>query len=130
MSNAYYTLQVDRCELGDDPDSWRFLVNQSVPDESSVSPQRLHFEQFFDSQEGAVQYGSTWASTQRAPVIHAAAITQLRRRFHGYGFDVSAYSDDQVSSALREEAAATTESRVDLFVRAFQRLRRAEPNHT
>jgi hypothetical protein len=129
MSNAYYTLQVDRCELGDDPDTWRLAVTQCVPDESSVTKQQLHFERFFDSQEGADQYGSTWASVQRAPVIHAAAIEQLRGRFHSYGFDVSAYSDEQVSRALREEAAATTESRVDLFVRAFQRLRRAEPNH-
>jgi len=129
MSNASYTLQVDRCELGDDPDSWRFLVNQSVPDDSSVSPQRLHFERFFDSQEGAVQYGSTWASAQHDPVINRAAIEQFRKRFHSYGFDVSGYSDEQVSRALREEAAATTESRVDLFVRAYQRLRRGDPIH-
>ncbi len=127
MSNAYYTLEVVPCELGDDPDQWRLAVTRYAADESSATDQRLHFERFFDSQEGAVQYGSTWASAQRDPMIQAAAIEQLRRKFHGYGFDVDAYSDDQVSGALREEAAATTESRVDLFVRAFQRLRRIGP---
>jgi len=129
MSNPYYTLHVDRCELGDDPDTWRFLVNQCVADETSVSQHRLHVERFFDSQEGAVQYGSTWAAAQHDPVIDAAAIEQFRQRFHSYGFDVSAYNDEQIRRALREEALATTDSRVDLFVRAFQRLRRAEPNH-
>ena len=128
MSNAYYTLQVARCELGDDPDSWRCLVNQCDPDESSGSQQRLHFERFFDSQEGAVQYGKTWTSAQHDPVIDGAAIEQFRERFDGYGFDVSAYSDKQVACALREEAVATRESGVDLFVRAFQRLRRVELN--
>jgi len=123
MSNSYYTLQVDRCELGDDPDTWRFLVNQCVADETSV------VERFFDSQERAVQYGSTWAAAQHDPAIDAAAIEQFRRKFHSYGFDVSAYNDEQIRHALREEALATTDSRVDLFVRAFQRLRRVEPNH-
>jgi len=124
MSNVYYTLQVDACGLGDHPGQWRLTVIQCVSDGSSVTKRRLHFERLFDSQEGAVQYGSTWASVQRAPVIHAAAITQLRSSFRWYGFDVSAYSDDQVSRALVEEAAAKTPSSVDLFVRARQRLRR------
>jgi hypothetical protein len=126
MSNAYYTLQVDRCGLGD-PGKWRLTVIEYVSVASSVTTQRLYFERLFDSEEGAVQYASTWASVQRAAVIHAAA-THLRSRFGGYGFDVSAYSNDQVSSALLEEAAAKTQSSVDLFVRAFQRLRRVEPN--
>ena len=108
MSNVYYTLQVDRCGLGDHPGKWRLTVTQCVSDGSSVTKQRLYFERFFDSQEEAVQYGSTWASMQQAPVIHAAAITQLRSSFRWYGFDVSAYSNDQVSSALLEEAAAKT----------------------
>lgn len=127
MSNVYYTLHVDRCGLGD-PGKWRLTVTEYVADASSVTTQRLHFERLFDSQEAAVQYGSTWASVQRAPVIHAAAITQLRSRFRGYGFDVSAYSNDQVSSALLEEATARTQSSADLFVRAFQRLSRGELN--
>jgi psiF repeat len=126
MSNVYYTLQVDRLDLGD-PEKWRLTVTQCVSDGSSVTEQRLYFERLFDSQEEAGQYGSTWASVQRTPVIHASAITQLRSRFHGHGFNVSDYSNDQVSNALLEEAAATTRSSVDLFVRAFQRLRRVEP---
>jgi hypothetical protein len=128
MSNVYYTLQVDRCGLGDDPGKWRLTVTQCVSNGSSVTMQRLYFERLFDSEEGAVQYASTWASVQRAPVIHAAAITHLRSSFRWYGFDVSAYSNDQVSGALVEEAAAKTQTSVDLFVRAFQRLRRVEPN--
>jgi hypothetical protein len=123
MSNVYYTLQVDRCRLGDDPGNWRWTVTQYVSDGSLVTAQRPYFERFFDSQEEAVGYGSTWASMQQAPVIHAAAITQLRSSFHRYGFDVSTHSNDQVSSALLEEAAAKTQSGVDLFVRAFQRLK-------
>ena len=127
MSNVYYTLQVGRHDLPDAPGKWRLTVTQCVSDGSSVTERRLHFERLFDSHEEAAGYGSTWASAQRDPMIQAAAIEQLRRKFHGYGFDVDAYSDDQVSGALREEAAATTESRVDLFVRAFQRLRRIGP---
>lgn len=127
MSNVYYTLQVDGLGLRD-PGKWRLTVTECAADASSVTKQRLYFERLFDSREGAVQYGSTWASVQRAPVIHAAAITHLRSRFRGYGFDVSAYSNDQVSSALLEEAAAKTQSSVDLFVRAFRRLRQVEPN--
>jgi hypothetical protein len=127
MSNAYYTLQVDRCEPGIDPRQWRLTVTQCVSDASSVTKRRLYFERLFDSREGAVQYGRTWASVQQVPVIHAAAITHLRSRFRWYGFDVSAYSNDQVSAVLLEEAAAKTPSSVDLFIRAFQRLRRVEP---
>jgi len=127
MSNVYYTLQVDRVGLGD-TGQWRLTVTECVSDVSSVTKHRLYFERLFASQEGAVQYGSTWASVQRAPVIHVAAITQLRSSFRWYGFDVSGYSNDQVSSALLEEAAAKTPSSVDLFVRAFQRLRRVEPS--
>ena len=126
MSNVYYTLQVDRGGLGD-PGEWRLTATQCVSDGSSVTKQRVYFERFFDSQEEAVQYGSTWASMQRAPVVHAASL-HLRSSFRWYGFDVSAYSTDQLSSALLEEAAAKTQSSVDLFVRAFQRLRRVEPN--
>ena len=103
-SNAYYTVQVDRLGLGD-PGKWRLAVTQCVSNGSSVTKHRLYFERLFDSEEGAVQYASMWASVQRAPVIHAAA-THLRSRFRGYGFDVSAYSNDQVRSALLEEAAA------------------------
>ena len=125
MSNAYYTVQVDRCGLGDDAGKWRLTVTQCISDGSSVTEQRLHFERLFDSHEAAVQYGSTWASVQRAPVIHAAAITHLRWSFRCHGFDVSAYSDDQVSKALVE--AAKTQPSVNLFVHAFQRLRRVEP---
>jgi hypothetical protein len=125
MSNVYYTLEVEPCGLGDSG-KWRLTVTECVSDAPSVTKQRLYFERLFDKQEEAVQYASTWASVQRVPVIHAAAITQLRSRFRGYGFDVSAYSNDQVSGALLEEAAAQTQSRVDLFVRAFQRLRRVE----
>jgi hypothetical protein len=69
-----------------------------------------------------------WAGVQRAPVIHAAAITQLRSSFLWYGFDVSAYSDDEVTRALLEEAAAKTRASVDLFVRARHRLKRDEPS--
>jgi hypothetical protein len=127
MSNVYYTIQVDRLGLAGS-EKWRLTITECVSEASSVPKHRLYFERLFDSQEGAVEYGSTWASVQRAPVIHAAAITQLRSRFRGYGFDVSAYSNDQVSSALLEEAAAKTQSSVDLFVRAFQRLKRVEPN--
>jgi hypothetical protein len=127
MSNAYYTLQVDRLGVGDDPGKWRLTVIEYVSAASSVTTQPLYFERLFDSEEGAVQYACTWASVQRAPVIHAAA-THLRSRFRECGFDVSAYSNGQVSSALLEEAAAKTQSSVDLFVRAFQRLRRVEPN--
>jgi len=127
MSSVYYTLQVDGCGVGD-PGKWRFTITECVSDGSSVTKQLLHFTRLFDSEEGAVQYASTWASVQRAPVIHAAAITQLRSRFRGYGFDVSDYSNDEVSGALLEEAAAQTPSSVDLFVRAFQRLRRVKPN--
>jgi hypothetical protein len=126
MSNVYYTLQVDRCGPGD-PGKWRLTATPLVSDGSSVTKQGLYFERLFDSYEEAVQYGSTWASVQRAPVIHAAAL-HLRSSFRWYGFDVSTYSNDQLSSALLEEAAATTQSSVDLFVRAFQRLRRVEPN--
>ena len=118
---------MDRLGLGD-PGKWCLTITECVSDTSSVTKQRLYFERLFDSQEGAVQYGSTWASVQRAPVIHAAAITQLRSRFRGYGFDVSAYSNNQVSGALLEEVAATTHSTVDLFVHAYQRLRRVEAN--
>jgi hypothetical protein len=125
MSNVYYTLQVDRVGLGD-TGQWRLTVTECVSDGSSVTKRRLYFERFFDSQEEAAQHGSTWASVQQAPVIHAAAIMQLRSGFRWYGFDVSAYSNDQVSSALIEEAAAKTPSSTDLFVRAFQRLRRVE----
>ena len=127
MSNAYYTLQVDRCGVGDDPGQWRLAVTRCTSDGSSVAKQQLYFERLFDSQEEALQYGSTWASVQRAPVVHAASI-YLRWSFRWYGFDVSAYSNDEVSRALLEEAAANTESSTDLFVRAFQRLRRVEPN--
>jgi hypothetical protein len=128
MSNAYYTLQVDRCEPGNDPSQWRLTVTQCVSNGSSVTKQGLYFERLFNSYEEALQYGSTWASVQRAPVIHAASM-HLRWSFRWYGYDVSAYSNDQVSRALLEEAAANTQSSVDLFVRAFQRLRRVEPNH-
>jgi hypothetical protein len=127
MSNAYYTLQVDRCEPGTDPGQWRLTVTHCVSDGSSVTEHGLYFERLFDSYEEAVQYGSTWASVQRAPVIHAASV-HLRGSFGWYGFDVSAYSNDQVSRALLEEAAANTQPSVDLFVRAFRRLRRVEPN--
>ena len=126
MSNVYYTLLVDWYGLGD-PGKWRLTVTECVADASSGPKQRLYFERLFDSEEEAVQYASTWASVQRAPVIHAAAIRQLRSSFRWYGFDVSAYSNDQVSSALTEEAAVKTPSSGDFFVRAFQRLRRVEP---
>ena len=128
MSHAYYTLQVDRCEPGNDPGQWRFTVTQCVSDGSSVAKHGLYFERLGDSYEEAVQYASTWASVQRAPVIHAASL-HLRSSFRWYGFDVSAYSNDQVSSALVEEATANTQSSVDLFVRAYQRLRRVKPDH-
>jgi len=124
MCNVYYTLQVEPCGPGDDPSKWRLTVTECVSDGAPVTEHRLYFERLFDSYEGAVQYGSTWAAVQRAPVIHAAAITQLRSRFGWYGFDVSAYNDAQVSSALFEEAAAKAQSSENLFVRAFQRLRR------
>jgi len=126
MSNVYYTLQVDQLSLGDDPGKWRLTVTECVSDRSSVTKQLLYFKRLFDCHEEALQYGSTWASAQRAPVIHAAAIRQLRSNFRWYGFDVSDYSNDQVSGALLEEAATQTPSSVDLFVRAFQRLRRVE----
>ena len=127
MSNVYYTLQVGWYGLGV-PGKWRLTVTQYASNGSSVTKQRLYFERLFDSEEGAVQYGRTWASLQRAPVIHASAITHLRSSFRWYGFDVSAYSNDQVSGALLEEAAAKTQPNVDLFVRAFQRLKRDESN--
>jgi hypothetical protein len=125
MSNAYYTLQVDRCGVGDDPGKWRLTVTQCVSDGVSVAKQGLYFERLFDSYVGAVQYASTWASVQRAPVVHAASM-HLRGSFHWYGFDVSAYSNDQVSRALLDEAAANPQSSADLFVRAFHRLERVE----
>ena len=103
-------------------------VSQCAVDGSSVTTQRLYFERLFDSHAEAAQYGSTWASVQRVPVIHAAAITHLRSSFGWYGVDVTAYSNDQVSSALLEEAAAKTPSGMDLFARAFQRLRRIAPS--
>jgi len=127
MSNVYYTLQVDRCGPPEDPGKWRLSVTQCVSDGSSVTKHRRYFEQLFDRYDEAVRYGSTWASVQRAPVIHAAAL-HLRSSFRWYGFDVSDYSNDQLSSALLEEADATAQSSVDVFVRAFQRLRRVEPN--
>lgn len=127
ISDLYYTLQVDRCGLEDGPGKWRLTVSRCVSDGSAAPEQGLHFEQLFDSQEEAVRYGSTWASVQRVPVIHAAAktaaITHVRSSFRWYGFDVSAYGNHQVSGALLEEAAAKPQSSADLFVRAFQRLR-------
>jgi hypothetical protein len=52
MSKVYYTLQVERCGLGDSG-KWRLTVTECVSDGSSVSKQRLYFERLFDSQEGA-----------------------------------------------------------------------------
>ncbi len=52
-----------------------------------------------------------------------AAITELRHGFTIYGFDVSAYKDDQVSGAVVAAATADTQSSRDLFTRAFERLR-------
>jgi ABC-type arginine transport system permease subunit len=50
------------------------------------------------------------------------AITELRRGFTIYGFDVGAYADDQVSGAIVAVATADTDSSRDLFTRAFERL--------
>ena len=55
-----------------------------------------------------------------------AAITELRHGFTIYGFDVSAYADDQVSGAIVAAATADTQSSRDLFTRAFERLRNAD----
>lgn len=128
MSNVYYALEVDQCGLGEDPGKWRLTVTECASNRSSVTRQRLYFERLFASEDDAVQYAGTWASVQRAPVIHASAITRLRSSFNWYGFDVSAYSNAQVTSALLQEAAAEAPSGVALFVRAFQRLKRIEPN--
>jgi hypothetical protein len=128
MANVYYVLEVGRCRLSDDPGKWRLTVTQCVPNGSSVARQRLDFTRLFASEDDAAEYGSMWASVQRVPVIHASAITRLRSSFLWYGFDVSAYTNDQVTSALLQEAAAETPSIADLFVRAFQRLKRVEPN--
>ena len=55
-----------------------------------------------------------------------AAITELRHGFTIYGFDVSAYADDQVGGAIVASATADTQSSRDLFTRAFERLRNAD----
>ena len=66
--------------------------------------------------------------TQRPPEstsfskTRTAAITELRLGFKIYGFDVSAYADDQVSGAVVAAATADTYSSRDLFTRAFERL--------
>ena len=52
-----------------------------------------------------------------------AAITELRLGFKVYGFDVSAYADDQVSGAIVAAATADTYSSKELFSRAFERLK-------
>ncbi len=52
-----------------------------------------------------------------------AAMTELRHGFAVYGFDVSAYADDQVSGAVVAAATADTESSRDLFTQAFERLK-------
>ena len=55
----------------------------------------------------------------------AAAIRELRLTFEQYGLDVSAYNDHEVSSAVVEEASATTCCSWDLFVRAFERMKQS-----
>ena len=65
MSNAYYTLHVDLCELGDDPDTWRLAITQCVPDGLSTTKQRLHFERYFDSREGADQFVRAYQRLKR-----------------------------------------------------------------
>ena len=51
-----------------------------------------------------------------------AAIRELRLAFHGYGLDVSAYGDYEVSGAVIAEATADTCCSWNLFLRAAQRL--------
>ncbi len=128
MSDVYYTLQVDRCGAGDEPGKWRLTVVQWLSNGSSIAEKRLHLERLFDSQEGAAQYAKMWTLVQSAPVIHPAAITPLRLRFRRYGFDVSAYSNDQLTGALLEEAATNAPSSEHLFGRAFQRLKQVKTN--
>ena len=129
ISNVYYTLQVHRCGPEGDQGKWNLTVTQCASDGVAVAEQRVHLERIFDSDEEAFQYGSTWASAQRAAVIHEAS-RHLRSDFFWYGFDVSAYSDDQLRMALLAEAA-NEPSGMDLFVRAFGRLKKdgTEANH-
>jgi hypothetical protein len=51
-----------------------------------------------------------------------AAIRELRLAFHGYGLDVSAYGDYEVSRAVIAEATADISCSWNLFVRAVRRL--------
>jgi hypothetical protein len=51
-----------------------------------------------------------------------AAIRELRLAFQGYGLDVSAYGDHEVSKAIIAEATADICSSWNLFVRAARRL--------
>jgi len=119
--NAYYTVQVDRLESWN-AGKWRLTILQCAGDASSATTQRLQLERLFGSHEEADEYASMWAALQQAPVIHPAAITYLRLTFGSHGFDVSAYSDVEVSMALRDEATTKTQSCADLFAGAFQRL--------
>jgi len=56
--------------------------------------------------------------------MRAAAIAELRLAFEVHGFDVQAFSDDQLSSSVLHEAISGTRSEKDLFARAFGRLKR------
>ena len=51
-----------------------------------------------------------------------AAIRELRLAFYGYGLDVSAYGDYEVSGAVIAEATADMSCSWNLFVRAARRL--------
>ena len=55
-----------------------------------------------------------------------AAIRELRLAFHGYGLDVSAYGDYEVSGAVMAEATADTCCSWNLFVRAVRRLQHGQ----
>lgn len=57
--------------------------------------------------------------------VRAAAMVKLRLGFLLHGLDVSTYADDQVRAAVGAEAIADTDSRKDLFTRAFERLKNA-----
>ena len=54
------------------------------------------------------------------------AIRELRLAFHGYGLDVSAYGDHEVSRAVIAEATADISCSWNLFARAARRLQHGQ----
>ena len=52
---------------------------------------------------------------------------ELRLGFKMHGYDVNAYTDEQVSGAIDAEAIANTYSGENLFSRAFERLKAGVP---